>query len=300
MASQRVARLVEPSRPGLEAATSRQERSGLRRVAPRTDRRWFGRYWRTFATGFCFAVFGLGQLLLALSVFPLLVLLVRRPERRRRYGRFVVRGAFRGFILLMRLTGVLEYRLGGLDRLRQPGTLVLANHPTLIDVVFLIAFIAEADCVVKASLLRNPFTRYAILAAGYIPNHSDPETVLEACRASIQRGHVLIVFPEGSRSEPGQMRKFQRGAAQIALRVGCDIVPVVIRVGAHNLGRDSRWWRVPARAVPFEFEPKERVRVDTWLASGQEPAIAARELTDFLTDYFKREIGAPCPSWWTS
>jgi hypothetical protein len=74
----------------------------------------------------------------------------------------------------------------------------------------------------------------------------------------------------------------------------------VIRTGPHNLGRGSSWWRVPARKVPFDFEVKERLRVDSWLPSGQEPPIAARELTDFLTAYFKREIGAPCPSWWKS
>lgn len=253
--------------------------------------------WRTVATGLCFAVFGVGQLVLALTVFPLLMFF-RNPERRRQLGRKVVHHAFRGFIQLMRLTGVLEYRVEGLELLRQPGTIVLANHPSLIDVVFLISLIPEADCVVKASLLRNPFTRYAILAAGYVPNHADPEAVLAGCRASLDAGGILVVFPEGTRSEPGKLSRFQRGAAQIALRARCDMVPVVIRTGAHNLGRGSRWWRVPARKVPFLFQVKQRLAVDAWLPSGQEPAIAARELTDFLSTYFRTEIGAPCPSWW--
>jgi len=258
------------------------------------------RVWRTFATGFCFAIFGIGQILLAFTVFPLLVVLIRNPARRKQWGRFVVHHSFRAFIRLMRLTGGLEYRVEGLERLRQPGTLVLANHPSLIDVVFLISFIRNADCVVKASLLKNPFTRYAILAAGYIPNHADPEAVLAACRASIEQGACIVVFPEGTRTEPGQPLRLQRGAAHIALRVACDMVPVVIRTGEHNLGRGSRWWRVPAQKVRFQFQVKERLRVERWLPAGQEPAIGARELTEFLTTYFKRETGAPCPSWWKS
>jgi 1-acyl-sn-glycerol-3-phosphate acyltransferase len=253
--------------------------------------------WRAGATGFCFLVFGLGQLLLAVTLFPLLVLVVRREQQRIRLGRQIVNRAFRAFVLLMRWLGVLEYRVRGRERLNQPGTLILANHPSLIDVVFLISFVPEADCVVKASLFVNPFTRYALLAAGYIPSHRDPEQVLSACRASLQAGGILIVFPEGTRSEPGAPLLLKRGAANLAVRLGCDMVPVVIRVGDHNLGKRCRWWRVPARKMAYDFEVKERLPVAPWRRTGRGPAIAARELTAFLTDYFGQEVRTPCPSW---
>jgi 1-acyl-sn-glycerol-3-phosphate acyltransferase len=253
--------------------------------------------WRAGATGFCFMVFGVVQLLLAVTLFPLLVLLVHDQKRRIGLGRQIVNRAFRAFVSLMSALGVLKYRVRGRERLNQPGTLILANHPSLIDVVFLISFVPEADCVVKASLFLNPFTRYALLAAGYIPSRRDPEQVLSACRASLQAGGILIVFPEGTRSEPGAPLLFKRGAANLAVRLGCDIVPVVIRVGDHNLGKRSHWWRVPARKMPFDFEVKERLSVAPWQRAGREPAIAARELTAYLTDYFGREVRTPCPSW---
>lgn len=252
--------------------------------------------WRTFATGFCFALFGIGQLLLAATVFPLLALVPNR-KRRVQLARRVVHLAFRTFVLIMRLAGVLEYRASGLEKLRQPGTLILANHPSLLDVVFLISFMPEAGCVVKASLFRNPFTRYAVMAAGYIRSERDPSEVLAACRESLEVGGSLLVFPEGTRSWPDAPLRLQRGAANLAIRLGCDIVPVIIRTGEHNLGKGSRWWRVPARKVPFDFEVKDRISVKPWRKSGAEPAIGARELTDFLTEYFTREVGTPCPSW---
>ena len=253
--------------------------------------------WRTVATGFCFAVFGIGQLVLAATLFPLLVLLVRNRRRRERLGRRVLQVAFRAFVLLMRITGALRYRIRGLEKLRQPGTLVVANHPSLLDVVFLASFIPELDCVVKPSLFKNPFTRYAVMAAGYIPSQRDAEQVLEACRASLASGGSLLVFPEGTRSEPGEPLHFQRGAANLAIRLGCDLVPVIIRVSDHNLGKRSRWWRVPPRKVSFDFEGKDRLSVSPWLQSGQEPAISARELTLSLTNYFRREMETPCSSW---
>ena len=254
------------------------------------------RLWRTVATGFCFATFGIGQLIMAVTVLPLLMLIPNR-QRRERMGRRVVRLAFAGFVLLMRVTGVLRYRVRGLEKLRQPGTLIVANHPSLIDVVFLLSFVPEVDCVVKSSLFKNPFTRYAVTAAGYIPSKRDPEEVIAACGASLAAGGCLLVFPEGTRSDPDKPLHFQRGAANLAIRLRCDLIPVVIRVSEHNLGKRSRWWRVPPRKVSFDFEVKDRLSIAPWLESGYEPAISARELTASLTDYFRREIETPCTSW---
>lgn len=279
---------IEPSAGGPQGTTAPE--NGSERGHP------LDRLWRTLATGLCFAVFGLGQLLLAVTLFPPLLVFIRDKARRQRLARRIVQQSFRAFILLMRVTGVLRYRVRGLSALRQPGTLILANHPSLIDVVFLIAFVPELDCVVKSSLLRNPFTRYAVLAAGYIP-HLSAEQVLESCRQTLSAGGVLLVFPEGTRTDPASPLKLQRGAAHLAVRLGRDIVPVIIRVSDHNLGKGSRWWRVPARKVSFDFEVKERMPVAPWREAGQEHAVSARELTDTLTSYFRREIATPCPSW---
>jgi 1-acyl-sn-glycerol-3-phosphate acyltransferase len=252
--------------------------------------------WRVLATGLCFAVFGIGQLLLAITAFPLLVLLVRDRPRRERLGRRIIQLAFRGFLLLMRATGGLQYRVRGLEKLRQPGTVILANHPSLIDVVFLVSLVPDVDCVIKPSLFKNPFTRYAVMAAGYIPSR-DPEEVLRACRSSLSSGGCLLVFPEGTRTDPRQPLHLQRGAANLAIRSGCDMVPVIIRASEHNLGKGACWWRMPGKTVTFDFEVKDRLDVSPWLDSGHEPAISARELTAWLTDYFRREIETPCPSW---
>jgi len=122
----------------------------------------------------------------------------------------------RGFVGLMRGLGVLDYRLHDCERLQRPGLLVLANHPTLIDVVFLLALIPHADCVVKGRLARNPFTRGPIRAAGYITNE-EPQGVLEAAGASLARGNALILFPEGTRSVPGRAQR-ARARAEIPPR----------------------------------------------------------------------------------
>ena len=252
---------------------------------------WFDRTARTLATGFCFAIFGLGELALAFVIFPLLMVFMRDKDKRGRVAKYVIHKSFRAFVELMRVTGALDYETRHLERLDRPGLLVLANHPTLIDVVFLISFIRQADCIVKDALLSNPFTRYAILAGGFIRNMG-AEALVERCGTSMAEGNVFIIFPEGTRSEPDGIGELQRGAAHIAVRNKRDITPVTIRVSEHNLGRNSRWWKVPKRRVRFEFEVCEDIQIVPFLEAQPEAPAAARELTKYLTRYFTERIGA--------
>ncbi|MBL8508317.1 MAG: 1-acyl-sn-glycerol-3-phosphate acyltransferase, partial [Chitinimonas sp.] len=157
------------------------------------------RGWRVIATAIAFSSFGLGGLLLRLVYFPLLQLIVRERARQTRLARLSIHHTFRLFIELMRVLGILRYEIVGAERLRRPGLLILANHPTLIDVVFLISLVPNADCVVKAALARNPFTRGPVRATGYICNDSGAGLV-EDCVASVHAGNNLIIFPEGTRT----------------------------------------------------------------------------------------------------
>ncbi|MCP3140981.1 lysophospholipid acyltransferase family protein [Pyxidicoccus xibeiensis] len=247
------------------------------------------RGWRVLATGICFATFGLGGLGLRLFYFPLLQLLVRDPARRTRQARLAVHHTFRFFIELMRVVGVLRYRIEGVEKLSRSGLLILANHPTLIDVVFLISLVPNADCVVKASLANNPFTRGPVQATGYLCNDSGPELV-QACIDSVKAGNNLIIFPEGTRTPVQGPMKLQRGAANIAVRGPCDITPVTIRAEPIGLAKGMPWWRVPPRPIQFTIVVRDDIAVAPLLEdAGGEAALAARQLTTRLHDYFSRE-----------
>ncbi|MDM9078586.1 1-acyl-sn-glycerol-3-phosphate acyltransferase, partial [Enterobacter roggenkampii] len=127
--------------------------------------------WRLVMTGFCFALFGIGGLLLSVVWFNLLLLLVWNPVRRRRLARRSIAASFRAFLTVAKTLGVLDYRIEGSDVLRQEkGCLVVANHPTLIDYVLLASVMPETDCLVKSALLKNPFVSGVIRAADYLIN----------------------------------------------------------------------------------------------------------------------------------
>lgn len=247
------------------------------------------RGWRIAATGFCFAVFGIGGVVLTLAAVPILWLFVRSPEQRKRRAQRLISAACGGFVGLMRLSGVLDYRVEGREHLRRPGCLVVANHPSLIDVVFLIALMPEVDCVVKQRLWRNPFTGGPVRLAGYISNATGP-VLVERCREVLAAGHRLIVFPEGTRTQPGRPLRFQRGAAGIAVHTGADLVPVTIVLDQTTLTKGERWYHVPPKKLKIQISADAPITVRRYVQHSASLPLAARKLTADLHDYFTARL----------
>lgn len=249
------------------------------------------RWWRIAGTGFLFALFGLGGLLLGVVVFPLLLVAIRHHQRRSALARGVIHHLFRAFVGLMCGLGLCHLEVRGRERLDRRGLLILASHPSLIDVVFLISLVRDADCIVKAALARNPFTRGPVIAAGYVFNDSGPG-LIDDCVASVRSGNNLIVFPEGTRTPADvALGRLQRGAANLAVRGGLPITPVRITCEPRMLGKGIKWWRVPPIAGTFVIEVGEDMPIADHLAAEGAQALAARRLNDELA----RRLGAETP-----
>lgn len=241
------------------------------------------RAWRVLATGFCFSVFGLGGLVIRCLVYPLLMLCAREPQRRVVLSQGLIHYSFRAFVGLMAAMQVLTYEVRGLERLQRRGLLVLANHPSLIDVVFLISLTRHADCIVKEALLRNVFTRGPIMAAGFIANSAGAGLVGD-CVRSLQSGNNLVIFPEGTRTPlHGGAVRLQRGAANVAVRGGFDITPVYIHSTLPMLTKGTPWWQVPRQRPHFTIEVHEDIAVAPFVARAGSQALAARAVTEHLS-----------------
>ena len=245
--------------------------------------------WRVLATGISFAAFGIGGLLLRVLVFPPLQWCVRDPRRQRRIARRLIQRSFAAHVGLMHRLGVLTYEIRGRERLDRNGLLVLANHPTLIDVVFLVSLLPNADCVVKSAVARNPFMRGPVRACGYIAN-DDGAGLVDDCVAAVRAGGNLVIFPEGTRTVPGQPLRLQRGAANVAVRGGLDVTPVRISCAPATLTKGEKWYRVPSRRFHVRIEIGEDLPVAPFLdgmeAGAGRENLAARRLTEHLADYF--------------
>ncbi|MEO3990592.1 lysophospholipid acyltransferase family protein [Pseudocitrobacter cyperus] len=242
-----------------------------------------GQFWRMLMTGLCFALFGIGGLLLSLFWFNLLLLVAGDNDKRRRLARRSISVSFRAFLWFTSATGVLRYRFHGAEILRQErGCLVVANHPTLLDYVLLASVMPETDCLVKSALLKNPFLRGVVRAADYLINR-EADVLLAQSQARLQRGDTLVIFPEGTRTRPGEKMTLQRGAANIAVRCRSDIRLVTVHCSERMLDKQSAWYQVPPARPQFDIIVGERICIDDFTdVNNQEPALAARALNRHL------------------
>jgi 1-acyl-sn-glycerol-3-phosphate acyltransferase len=246
------------------------------------------RAWRLIGTGLAFAVFFCGGGLLAVLIFPLLAFGSRQPAAR--VQRFL-RRIFVFYLWLFQALGVLRLEVIGGERLHQcRGRLIVANHPTLLDVVFLMALVPRASCIVKSELWESFFLGRVVRAAGYIRNDLPADELVAACGDTLAQGGNLIVFPEGTRSKPGETPHFHRGFANIALLAGVDIQLVVITCDPMTLTKGEPWYRIPPRRPLFCVEIAHELGVGAF-RDRPHRGIGSRELTRQLENFYTMRLG---------
>ncbi len=246
--------------------------------------------WRLLGTASSFAFFGIGGLILGAIVFPIAKLFIRDAGERKVFARRVVGKSMALFIWYMQTMGVLSYEFLGLEHV-EPGKqyLIIANHPSLIDVVFILSRFPDADCIIREGLLNSFFIRNLLLSADYLPNTHGPAFIEQAV-GRLAAGSSLILFPEGTRSLPGQPLRFFPGAAAIAVRAGASILPVVITCRPTTLTKAEKWYEIPAVKPHFSL-----IVQYPWQARrAQKPAAKLRDeakyLNDELLEYFTRRL----------
>ncbi len=243
---------------------------------------FLNRLWRIATTGFCFVSFGLGGLFLTVFIFPLVRLCIRNQDYCYLLTQKIIQSSFQLFIYMMRSFGILNIRFEHLERLEEDfGCLIVANHPSLIDYVFLASKMPRCDCIVKETLLRNIFMKGVIKASGYIPN-SKPEVLLPACQEKLNKNGMLLVFPEGTRTGVDKEIQIQRGAANIALRTRCDIRLISIYCDFPMLTKGGKWYNIPPAKPTFIISVNNKVEINKFINQEDSLSVDARRLTRYL------------------
>jgi 1-acyl-sn-glycerol-3-phosphate acyltransferase len=246
------------------------------------------RAWRLIGTGLSFAVFGVGALVLVVSVFPLISLFSRSPEIRALRARSTVRRSFRGFLWFMHFVGIFDFDVDPKCResfSAKGGLVIVANHPTLIDVVLLLAQVEHTNCIVKRALWNNPFLGGVMRATNYISN-DDPEELLSRCVGVLNKGETLVIFPEATRTVPRKPMQLRRGAARVALVTGAPMQMVHISCNPLALSKTEHWYKIPRRRPCLKMSVGDRLDIGAFKRNGEEPSLASRRLTSLMYDKF--------------
>jgi 1-acyl-sn-glycerol-3-phosphate acyltransferase len=252
------------------------------------------RAWHFAASAVGFGLFGLGGVLLPLFVFPVLRALPGSREQGQLRCQLAVHHGFRIYLAIIEAIGVVRLRVDGAEELRRQGQLVVVNHPTLLDAVFLISLMPQADCVAKQATWSNPFMRGVVTATGYLSNDLGIELV-EKCAERLRAGRSVLLFPEGTRSPKGGLGLFQRGAVHTALRAGKPLRTVVLTCSPPALMRERRWWQMPTERLAIGIDARATLDPAAWVEPGMSRGVAARRVSAALREFYAKALERPAP-----
>ena len=228
----------------------------------------------------------LGWNLVALLLYPLL------PRATGlRIGRAMIARGYGWFWFIARCSGMLRLDAQALDALRdERGVVVAANHPSMLDALMLVARLPRSACIMKASLMRNPFLAPGARLARYIRNDS-PRGMVRLAVEDLRQGGQLVIFPEGTRTTQPPLNRFGPAFTLIAKRAGVPIQTVFIDTDSPYLGKGWPLWKLPPLPIVFSvrlgrrFEPAEdhlalQGEIQAYMADGLQAQRAAPVVAD--------------------
>lgn len=157
----------------------------------------------------------------------------------------------------------------GRENLARAGPCVLcANHASQVDILAISALHGQWRWVSKSTVFWFPFLGWAMKAIG-TPSvrRGDKESgqkMLAHCRRWLERGVSILIFPEGTRSQDGELQPFKPGAFKLALESGRPVLPVVVFGSRDALPKKGIDVSRRARVLVSVLEP---IAVEPWRAA---------------------------------
>lgn len=146
------------------------------------------------------------------------------------------------FIWWAKIICGLKYKVVGKENLPKVPYVVLCNHQSMWETIFMQVLLPPQSWVLKKELLWIPFFGWGLALIRPIAvsrnKLSDIKVILSKGTARLNEGRCVVFYPEGTRIEPGMKRRYSRTGAALALAANVPIVPI-----AHNAG--NFWPRGP-------------------------------------------------------
>ncbi|MBN1654757.1 MAG: 1-acyl-sn-glycerol-3-phosphate acyltransferase [Deltaproteobacteria bacterium] len=133
---------------------------------------------------------------------------------------------------------------------------MVSNHQSLLDILVLFGLFKNFKWVSKSEIFRIPFVGWNMLLCDYVSLSRGRKAgmlrMMRDCRRHIERGSSVLIFPEGTRSEDGELRRFRDGAFILARSTGVDIIPIAI---------DGTSDALPKHGLLFKRSSAQKIRV---------------------------------------
>ena len=204
---------------------------------------------------------------------------VWEPARRRGLCQEVIHRGVAWYAHYTEWAGIFRVEFAEIERLRSMrGTIFAPNHASLMDATHFLARLPRLVCVMKKSIVGNPFMGVSSCLAGYLPMDRGTEFVRSG-RDALLAGNNLLVFPEGTRTLQAPVNAFKSGFALMASLADAPVQTVFIETPVLFMGKGWPLWKTPPLPLEIRLGLGEQFRV--------RPGQGAREFSAELEAYFR-------------
>jgi len=165
------------------------------------------------------------------------------PKAKRSY--YIVRPYAYIAVQLARFVCGIKYEVIGLENVpKNKGVVIACNHQSTWETFFLQILFTPQTQVIKKSLLNIPLFGWTFRLQDPIAIDRDAKSkalkqIINEGTAKIASGVSVTIFPEGTRSPAGVVGEFSPGAAMLAKKANCNLLPVSLNPGA--FWRNDTW-----------------------------------------------------------
>ena len=204
-----------------------------------------------------FAFFGAGSLILSFILIPVGGIFIKGRKKREYFSHFIHKlwAWYTGVLISV---GLIKIEKNNVEQMK--GKIIVATHPSFIDIVILIGIYDNSLCLAKKEILNNFFMKN-IVKNVYIPNNVELDEFKDICKAALDDGYNIVIFPTGTRTVEGEDLKIHKGAAALQIAAGADIIPIKIECDYPFLQKNRPVYDAGNRVITYAITQLEPIKL---------------------------------------
>ena len=237
-----------------------------------------------------FLLFFIGCIFLRVLIAVLYLVPVRKSNKQRMVCR-LIQITCKGILLLA--TAVKKEHINKANERFQHPAIIIANHQSFIDILVLLSLSSKILMVTNHWVWHSPFFGAIIRYVDFYYIGEGYEQYMERMRKKVKEGYSIAIFPEGTRTYNGKMKRFHKGAFYLAETLQLDILPILLygnnkiiaKAQPFNIRKGIIYTeilpRIPADDLSFGTTYQERTkRISAYMKEGYAHICREKNTTD--------------------
>ncbi len=236
------------------------------------------KFLRSFLVLLSFGIFGVGAVVLNFTVFPIAKYFVNEENLLYFYSD-IIHKSWKWFINWLINIRVIKLKADDISFIKNK--VIVATHPSFIDVVILIALIPRTTCVVKHALSKNPILKN-IVGSIFILDNDDLESIKSQTKMMLEKEFNVIIFPSGTRHRKNEFPKIKKGAATIAMNAKVNIVALKYYTDFDFLFLNQPVYEAGEKPVTYELYNAGEINTSDEMKKSDNEIVVKKNITKMI------------------